>query len=238
MKKITTFIKTILMVTAILFAANSAKAVVAVEYDGTTYICDMNIEDDIIYIENCTGIIGDVDVVGESGGGGDDVGGWEDIPVPDHTQSTGGGGTTDQQGGNYRVDIKNSINPIKDILRAIQKAKLNNNFNNLFDILFANTYATGYYNQYSEIFTINGYRYKLRITGYDENVMKSYYDIHQAGFGYLDRFSKYAPNSLYNDGYYQGLYITGYENNYLITIGTNTKDGYEYLKNLYHSYDY
>ncbi len=233
------------MVTAILFAANSAKAVVTVEYDGTTYICDMNIEDDIIYIENCTGVIEDVDVVGESGGDGDDVGGWEDIPVPDHTQSTGGakpsgggggGGATGQQGGNYRVDIKNSINPIKDILRAIQKAKFNNNFNNLFDIIVANTYGSGYYNQYSEIFTINGYRYKLNITGYDENVMKSYYDIYQAGFGYLDRFSKYAHCLGLNDGYYQGLYITGYETNYLLTIGTNTKDGCEYLKNLYQSY--
>ncbi len=96
------------MVTAILFAANSAKAVVTVEYDGTTYICDMNIEDDIIYIENCTGVIGDVDVVGESGGGGDDVGGWEDIPVPDHTQSTGGGGgSSTSNSGTSIVDFRN-----------------------------------------------------------------------------------------------------------------------------------
>ncbi len=61
-----------------------------------------------MFLENCIGVIGEVDVVGNNGSGGDDVGGWEDIPVPDHTQSTGGGGgSSTSNSGTSIVDFRN-----------------------------------------------------------------------------------------------------------------------------------
>ncbi len=52
-------------------------------YNGTTYLCDMNTECNTIYIENCIGIMGEVEVTGTNGSSGSsDVGGWIDIPKP------------------------------------------------------------------------------------------------------------------------------------------------------------
>ena len=140
-------------------------------------------------------------------------------------------------GGDYRANISESTTPIQDIFQAFHTAKANGDLSNLYDIIIPNGYGSGIYNTYSEILTINGYDYKLKAHGYSKNVQESYYDIYQVGFGYLDRFSKYKPSALYNGGYYEGFFITGYDRQYFITIGANTSAGYKYLRKLFYSYE-
>ena len=142
-----------------------------------------------------------------------------------------------EAGGDYRANILESTTPIQDIFQAFHTAKANGDLSNLYDIIIPNGYGSGIYNTYSEILTINGYDYKLRAHGYSKNVQESYYDIYQVGFGYLDRFSKYKPSALYNGGYYEGFFITGYDRQYFITIGANTSAGYKYLRKLFYSYE-
>jgi RHS repeat-associated protein len=94
----------------------------------------------------------------------------------------------------------------------------------------------GIYNNLSKQLTIDGHEFKLRVHGFSDRVPESYYEIHQAGFGYLDRYSSFTPSSKYNSGYYQGFYMTGYDKQYFITIGANSNAGYDYLRNLYNSF--
>ncbi len=126
MKKITTFIQTIFMVAALLFYVNSTKAVVTMEYDGTTYLCDMNTEGNTIYIENCIGIIGEVEVTGTNGSSGSsDVGGWTDIPEPGYYPPTSGGGGGTSSGNNSisnKVDFRSLTDKqrVETILNALK----------------------------------------------------------------------------------------------------------------------
>jgi len=56
------------------------------------------------------------------------------------------------------------------------------------------------------------------------------------GFGHLDRFTNYPKTTGHNGGFYQGFYMIGYENNYLITIGVRNKVAYNYLKQLFYAF--
>ncbi len=140
----------------------------------------------------------------------------------------------DQGGGNdYRANLQDSSKPVQDIFEAIHTARENGNLDNLYDVIVPNGYGSGIYNNYSKELTIGGHEFKLRVHGFSDRVSESYYDIYQAGFGYLDRFSSYTPSPKFNGGYYQGFFMTGYDRQYFITIGANSNSGYEYLKNLY-----
>jgi hypothetical protein len=100
------------MVTAILFAANSAKAVVMLTLNGSTYLCDINIEGNTIYIENCTGIIGEVEVTGDgnsSGGGGSHTEGLTGIPASISSPTGGGGGSSSPNSTNNNNNQKDEL---------------------------------------------------------------------------------------------------------------------------------
>jgi len=78
-----------------------------------------------------------------------------------------------------------------------------------------------------------GHSFRVFISAYSPDLPSSYYDIYKMGFGYLDRFTKYKPTSLFNGGFYKGFFMIGWDRQYFITIGSGTDEGYQYLLNLY-----
>ena len=99
------------------------------------------------------------------------------------------------------------------------------------DIIIPNSYSnvTNYGNAYVKKHKLQGHIYQVRVQGTNANDT----EIHKYGFGHLNRFSNYKSDKndpKYNSGYANGFYITGKNLNYLITIGANTTEGYEYLR--------
>ena len=143
-----------------------------------------------------------------------------------------------QVGWGDRVDLTKSTNPISDIFNQINKLKKEGNLTNLYDIIVPNAYAnsiTPIAITYKENVTLEGHEYSIRVHGYHKNYDDSYFNINQMGFGYLDRFTKYKPDSRWNNGYSNGFFMTGYEKNYLITIGAKDIESYYYLKSLFYN---
>ena len=136
----------------------------------------------------------------------------------------------------YRADIFRSKQPIQDIFKAVHIANSKEELRNLYDVIVPNNYGSGYRGSYSKILSIDGYNYKLRIHGYSSYESRNYYDIYKMGFGYLDRFSKFTKTPNYDSGYAEGFYMTGYERNYLITIGSNSVEGFHNLKIIFNKY--
>lgn len=71
MKKIAIFIKSILILFILFLSTNSVKAVIVLDYDGTTYLCgsmEVDYENDRITFIDCHGLIGEVIVAGSTGG--------------------------------------------------------------------------------------------------------------------------------------------------------------------------
>lgn len=67
MKKIANFIKIIIILSILILSTNTVKAVVLMEYDATTYICDnyeYNSDTRVLTLFNCTGFLPDVTVYG------------------------------------------------------------------------------------------------------------------------------------------------------------------------------
>ncbi len=138
-----------------------------------------------------------------------------------------------EQDADYRVNLRTSKTPIQDVFEAMHIARSKKKLDNLFDVVEPNLYGNEWI--YSKKVTIEGHEYKINVATNNQAVKRSRYDIHKMGFGYLDRFTKYAPTTKWNEGYYNGFYMVGYDHDYLITIGAKTSDGFTNLRNLYYS---
>lgn len=141
-------------------------------------------------------------------------------------------------GGNeYKANLLTSKNPVYDLFGAISYANSSGQLQNIADVVMDNNYANIQIPEprYKKVLEMNGHKIEVRVTG-QSSTSKGYYDIYQMGFGHLDRFTDYAKTTNYNMGYYQGFFMTGYERNYLITIGVRTNAAFNYLKNLYYGF--
>ena len=135
-------------------------------------------------------------------------------------------------GDDYRTNIKKSSNPIRDIFVSYKAAIDNNSFNTLFDIVHP-IYKIDSRLYYKDDFKLGGYDYRIRVRKYSDYEKKSVYEIDKDGFGHLMRFSRYEQVDAYDGGYCVGFYITG-PSSVLLSIGTKTVDGYNYLVNEYY----
>ncbi|WP_347839642.1 hypothetical protein [uncultured Draconibacterium sp.] len=106
MSKITNFIQFISILSVILLTTNRAQAYIALEYDGTTYICDhmeFSPTTNTMTFFDCHGYIEEITVSGSSGGGGGgDTGdtGTSTTESPTDETSSGGGNSSSSSNNN------------------------------------------------------------------------------------------------------------------------------------------